>query len=167
MMTSLSTNYYQLLLSQGVCSSLGASAVASAAINSGNTWLTRKPTVALGIASSGTPVGGIIYPIMFTKLISILGFPWAMRAIAFTILGVLIIANVTVKSRLAPQPRRLIVMDYIRPLKEPAFALLVAGSLMSIFAHYLPLNYIILQAQAGGMSTNLSIYLLPIYNTAR
>lgn len=62
MMASLSTKYYQFLLSQGLCSPLGSSATFYAAINSGSTWFSKKRALALGIESSGSSLGGVIFP---------------------------------------------------------------------------------------------------------
>ena len=62
MMASLSSEYYQLLLSQGLCSALGAGAIFYAANNSGSTWFLRRRAFALGIVSSGSSLGGVIFP---------------------------------------------------------------------------------------------------------
>ena len=62
MMVSLSSTYTQILLSQGICSPLGASATFYAAINSGSTWFSKRRALALGIESSGSSLGGVIFP---------------------------------------------------------------------------------------------------------
>lgn len=166
MMTSLSTQYYQILLSQGVCSALGASAVFYSAMSSVGTWFFKNRAAAFGIMAAGSSLGGVIFPIMVTRLIASAGFPWTMRACAFLILGMLIIANLTVKSRLPPRPRKLEIMEFIRPLKEPAFALLCIASFFFFFGTFLPFNYVILQAEKEGMSENLAQYLASILNAA-
>ncbi|KAG4431064.1 hypothetical protein IFR05_013456 [Cadophora sp. M221] len=166
MMTSLSTQYYQFILAQGILSALGASAIFYAAMSSVGTWFFKNRATAFGTMASGSSLGGVVLPIMVSKLIPQIGFPWTMRAVAFTMLGMLIIANFTVKSRLTPQPKKLDLMTFIYPLKEPAFALLCIASFLFFFGTFLPFNYIILQAQSHGMSVNLSIYLIPILNAA-
>jgi len=166
MMTSLSTQYYQFLLAQGVCSALGASAVFYAAMSSVGTWFFKNRAAAFGVMASGSSLGGVIFPIMVSKLIPQVGFPWTMRTAAFTVLAMLIIANFTVKSRLTPRPRKLDIMEFIRPLKEPAFGLICIGCFLFFFGTFLPFNYVILQAQTHGMSANLTIYLIPILNAA-
>lgn len=145
MMASLSTEYYQLLLSQGVCSALGASAVFYGAMSSVGTWFFKNRAAAFGIMASGSSLGGVIFPIMVQKLIPRIGFPWTMRAAAFTILGMLIIANLTVKSRLTPRPKRVEIMEFIRPLNEPAFALVCVACFLFFFGTFLPFNFVILQ----------------------
>ncbi|CZR57567.1 related to monocarboxylate transporter 2 [Phialocephala subalpina] len=166
MMTSLSTEYYQIFLAQGVCSALGASAVFYSAMSSIGTWFFKNRATAFGVMASGSSLGGVILPIMVSKLIPKIGFAWTMRAVAFMFLGMLVIANLTVKSRLNPRPKKVELKNFVAPLKEPAFALLCVSSFFFFFGTFLPFNYIILQAQKHGMSANLSIYLIPILNAA-
>jgi hypothetical protein len=64
---------------------------------------------------------------MVVRLIPEVGFGWAMRICAFLILGLLIFANLTVRSRIAPSKRPFRVMAFIRPLKEPSFLLLTGA----------------------------------------
>ncbi len=167
MMTSLSKEYYQFFLSQGVVSAFGASAIFYAAMNCVGTWFFNKRATAFGVMASGSSLGGVVLPIMVTKLIPEIGFPWAMRSAAFTLLGMLIIANLTVKSRLEPRPKPLVIMEFIRPFKDIPFLLVTLGSWFFFFGMFLPFTYIILQAQADGMSANLSNYLIPILNAVR
>lgn len=145
MMTSLSTQYYQIFLAQGVCSALGASAIFYAAMSSVGTWFFRNRATAFGVMASGSSLGGVILPIMVSKLIPRIGFAWTMRAVAFMFLGMLIIANLTVKSRLTPRPKNMKLMNFVYPLKEPAFAILCISSFFFFFGTFLPFNYIILQ----------------------
>jgi MFS family permease len=145
MMTSLSTQYYQFLLAQGVCSALGASAIFFAAVSSTGTWFFKKRATAFGIITSGSSLGGVIFPIMVSKLIPKIGYPWTMRAAAFMILGMLSVANLTVKSRLTPRRNKVDVLEFFRPLKEPAFAITCAAAFLFFFGTFLPFNYVILQ----------------------
>ncbi len=62
MMVSLSTQYYQFLLAQGICSAVGASAIFFAANNSVATWFFRRRALAFGIVTSGSSLGGVILP---------------------------------------------------------------------------------------------------------
>ena len=88
---------------------------------------------------------------MIDRLIPQIGFAWTMRTAAFMILGLMIIANLTVKSRLEPRPSPFVVMEFIRPLKEVPFLLTALASFL-FFGTFLPFNFITLQAQAEGMS---------------
>jgi MFS family permease len=140
MMTSLSSEYYQFFLAQGVTSAIGASAIFYAGMGSTSTWFFKRRATAFGIMASGSSLGGVIFPIMVSKLIPEIGFPWTMRAAAFMILGMLLIANVTVKSRLSPKPKRVDVMEFIRPLRDPAFFLICVAGFMFFWGTFLPFN---------------------------
>lgn len=93
MMTSLSHEYYQFFLAQGVCSAVGASAIFYAGMTSTGTWFYKRRAEALGIMATGSSLGGVFFPILVTKLIPKIGFAWTMRTAAFLILGMLIMAN--------------------------------------------------------------------------
>jgi MFS family permease len=126
MMASISKEYYQFLLSQAVCSSIGASMVFYPAFSATISWFFEKRAMAVGIAAAGSSLGGVIFPIMVSRLVVEVGFGWAMRICAFLILGLLIVANLFIKSRIPPYPRPVMFMDFITPLTESAFALLTS-----------------------------------------
>jgi hypothetical protein len=94
-------------------------------------------------------------------------FGWALRATGFVFLGLLIIANIFVKSRLKPTPTKLDVVAHVRPLKEPPFALVTLGCFFFAMAVYLPGTFIILDAISKGVQISLASYLLSILNASR
>ncbi len=101
---------------------------------------------------------------MVERLVEERGFGWSMRAAAFLILGLLIYANLTVKSRLPPQPKIWNITDFIKPLGELPFLLTVLASFAFFFGMFLPFNFIILSAEYNGMGPNLAGYLLAVLN---
>ena len=108
----------------------------------------------------------VIFPIMIERIIAEHGFPWAMRAAAFLILGLLVYANFTVKSRLPPMPKAWAFMDFITPFTELPYFLTVFAAFVFFFGMFLPFTFIILSAQYNGMSANLAGYLLAVLNAA-
>ncbi|CAD0094615.1 unnamed protein product [Aureobasidium mustum] len=130
------------------------------------TWFFKKRAAAFGIMAAGSSTGGAIFPIMVNKLIPRIGFGWTMRVCGFLVLALMLVANATVKSRLPPRPKPFHIMQFIRPLKETPYLLTVLGSFFFFFAMFLPINYLILQAQTLGMSSRLAEYLVPILNGA-
>lgn len=108
----------------------------------------------------------VIFPIMIERIIAEHGFPWAMRSAAFLILGLLIYANFTVKSRLPPMPKAWAFMDFITPFTELPYFLTVFAAFVFFFGMFLPFTFIILSAQYNGMSANLAGYLLAVLNAA-
>jgi MFS family permease len=164
MMTSLGTQYYQIFLAQAIVSSIGSGAVFNATLSSLTTWFFKKRGAAFGIVASGSSLGGVILPIIFYKLIPRIGFPWTVRVLGFMFLALCGLACVTVKSRLPPRSKPFDIKTYLKPFTEPAMLLTILGGFFFFWGLFLPFNYIILQAQAGGVSADLVPYLLPIIN---
>ncbi|KUJ20846.1 MFS transporter, MCP family, solute carrier family 16, member 10 [Mollisia scopiformis] len=83
MMLSLSTQYYQVFLSQGVCTGVGCGLLYVPTMSLVGGSFKHKRAIAMSVMTSGTALGGIIYTIIFSRLISQIGFPWTVRIIAF------------------------------------------------------------------------------------
>lgn len=167
MMASISNTYYQFLLSQGVCSAIGVACVFQPGINTVVTWFHRKRGAAYGILATGSSIGGIIFPIMITRLIKQVGYGWAMRSGAFMILGLLIVANLTVTSRLPPKPTALSREQMAKPFHERGFLLLLAGLFILNFGIFIPIDYLQIQGLEAGMRPQLAQYLIAILNAGR
>jgi hypothetical protein len=105
---------------------------------------------------------------MFDQMIAQgVSFGWALRSIAFMFLGLLIIACLTCHSRLQHTPKPFNPLEFVRPLREPRFLLMVLGAFFCFWGIFLPLNYIILYAEYNGMSPRLAGYQLAILNGLR
>ncbi|OQE38577.1 hypothetical protein PENCOP_c008G05037 [Penicillium coprophilum] len=166
MMTSISTEYYQFLLAQGICSPLGASFVFSSALSCTATWFEKRRALAFGIVSSGSSLGGVVFPILLSRLLPRIGFGWSLRISGFIILALLSIANLTVRSRIKNVPRPVKLSDYTSPFSEVPFVLLMLASCCGFFAMFVPISYIVLEAQEDGINPDLAGYLLTILNAA-
>lgn len=164
MMVSLSRHYWHFFLSQALVASVGSSAVFNACMSSLVTWFFRRRATAFGIMVSGSSLGGVCLPIMMDHMIDEVGFPWMMRTMAFLFLALLSVACLTVKSRLPPRPRPFVFAEYLEGLSDPRMSVTVAGFFLFMWGMFLPFNYVILQAEAAGVSSTLVPYLLPILN---
>lgn len=166
MMTSLCTEYYQFILAQGICSPLGLNCIFQAGTSTIPTWFFKKRGLAYGVMAAGSGLGGIIFPIMASHLIPKIGFGWAMRTIAFMILGLMIVANFTVSSRLPPRPRKFALKVFLEPFKDVRFVLLTVASFLFFMGLFIPINFIEVIAIHNGMSIRLAGYLLAVLNAA-
>ena len=164
MMTSLSTEYYQFFLSQSICSAIGASLLFGPAMTSVVTWFHKKRGMALGLTAAGSSLGGVIFPIIVSRMIPRAGFGWAMRTCAFLILGLGIFANLTVKSRVPPMKRKFEFMAFVRPLKEVTFLLTTIATFLFYYGMFVPFAFIVSDAIAHGMSLTLGEYLVSMLN---
>ncbi|CRG86566.1 Monocarboxylate transporter 4 [Talaromyces islandicus] len=165
MMASLGSEYYQILLAQGVCSAIGASAIFQPSINCTAGWFNRKRGVALGLVFTGSSIGGIILPIALTHLIKEVGFGWSMRICAFIMLFLLMIANLTIRPwRPSPQTQKVTWAQLAKPFSEVQFILTAIGFFFFSYGFFAAVNYLPVEAVSAGMSSNLVQYLLPILN---
>ncbi|KAF5019792.1 hypothetical protein F66182_8161 [Fusarium sp. NRRL 66182] len=87
---SFSTQYWQLLLSQGLCCGLGNGFLVTPAVSVTSTYFARRRSLAIGIATSGSVTGGLVFSAMARQLLPSVGFGWAMRAIGFVQAGTLL-----------------------------------------------------------------------------
>ncbi|KAI0389301.1 MFS general substrate transporter [Xylariaceae sp. FL0594] len=164
MLLSLSTEFYQIILTQGLVCGVGAAAVFNCATNSTLTWFFRRRAAALGIVVAGSAVGGVVLPIFMAKLIPRIGFPWTIRSLGFIVLVFCGAACSTVKSRLPPRKKPIVVAALVKPFRDIRYSLVVAASFFVFWGLYLPFNFINLQAQQQGVSPDLVPYILPILN---
>ncbi|RMZ76239.1 hypothetical protein DV738_g5040, partial [Chaetothyriales sp. CBS 135597] len=167
MMLSLCTEYYQVFLAQGVCSALGTSALFYAGNNTVGRWFLKRRALALGIVSSGSSTGGLVISILAARLISLIGFPWTIRTIAFIYTFLLAIALLTIKTRLEHRSTPFVLLNFIRPLKERAVAITALASFLFFLAVFIPYDYLPLYAIHEGMGRRLALNLLPIANGTR
>ncbi|KAF2797761.1 MFS general substrate transporter [Melanomma pulvis-pyrius CBS 109.77] len=166
MMTSLSTEYYQFILAQGICSPLGLNCIFNAGASSVPTWFHKKRGAAFGVMAAGSGLGGIIFPIMASHLIPQVGFGWTMRICAFLILALMGIAMFAVRSRLPPTPRKLELAVFLEPFTDMRFNILTFSAFLFFMAIFIPINFVEVEALANGMSMRLAGYLLPVLNAA-
>ncbi|KAH7016138.1 major facilitator superfamily transporter [Microdochium trichocladiopsis] len=167
MMASLSTEYYQILLSQGVCSSIGVAMVFVCAFSTISDWFLKRRGLAFGVLATGSSLGGVIFPIMTSNLIKTVGYGWTMRIDAFLIMALLVVSNLTVRSRRAPRPVKLNRESLARPFTELTFNLLVLGLFLMPFGMYVPITYLPVAAQGEGyVSSAMAINLVAFYNAA-
>jgi predicted MFS family arabinose efflux permease len=74
-MTSLCTQYWQVLFAQGICIGLGSSCLFIPSVAVILQYFTTRKGLATGLAASGSSLGGVIYPIVFRQLQPKIGFP--------------------------------------------------------------------------------------------
>lgn len=167
MMASLSSKYYRLILSQAICSPIGAGMVLYPSFSCVATWFRCRRALALGITASGSSLGGTVMPIMVSHLMDKIGFGWTMRATTFLMLGLLTITNLTVKSRLTPRLKDASLLDFFRAFNDPAFCLTAMASFFYTVGMCIPITFMVTYGVHVGMSTSLASYLVSIFNAAR
>jgi MFS family permease len=125
MMTSLSTQYWQLFLAQGVCVGLGNGCLFTPMVSLVSTYFSKKRSLAIGVVACGSATGGLIFPAMVQQLLPKVGFGWTIRALGFVQLACLVTCIVFAKQRLPP--RRAGPIVEWAAFKELPYVLFAAG----------------------------------------
>jgi MFS family permease len=162
MMISICKEVWQLFLAQGVVFGIGAGVAFFTAMAVPQEWFKRKRALAVGIITSGSSLGGVIWPIAFQRLVNEVGFPWANRIIGFIYFPMLMAAALTMKSRLPPTKKQ--VMPNWSVLKDFRLVMLCMGACLGFFGLFPPLQYIETFAIRLPAPTNISTYILAILN---
>ena len=151
-MTSLGTRYWHILLAQGVCIGvgMGLTFLPSTAVLS--QYFTTKRAFAIGIASTGSPLAGIVFPIIFSRLVGTVGFGWATRVIAFILLGLSVVPVAFMRTRVPPVGRKRALVDPAA-LRDPAFVLFVLASTAMFLTLYTAFFYVQLFDELHGLSS--------------
>ncbi|MCJ1240408.1 hypothetical protein MMC14_008410, partial [Varicellaria rhodocarpa] len=103
---------------------------------------------------------------MFDRIVGRIGSGWTVRAIGFMLLGLQLIALVTLRSRLNHKPTSINIMDFLRPFKETPYLFNAIGCFFTMWGILIPFNYIVLSGESAGISSGLAVYLIPILNGA-
>lgn len=165
MMLSLSTEYYQIMLTQGVLSGICSGLLYIPSVALVPIYFKHHRGLALGIATSGGSIGGVIYPIVFNRLLQQIGFGWAVRIIGFIALVTLGVA-IVISKPIGPRARRNLID--VSALKD-VYYVSYMGSAFLLYAAILVPFFLtpLFSTQSLGTSTDFSFYTLAILNAAQ
>ncbi|KAJ1561567.1 hypothetical protein HK405_003514, partial [Cladochytrium tenue] len=165
MMLSISSTYWQALLAQGFCVGIGGGLIFMPAMAILPQYFRSKMGLAIGLAMSGSSIGGVLYPIIFYKLIAQIGFAWSVRTIAFIAFATLLLPAVALQTptkKPAGKPRD--ALDWSAFTDGP-FLFFTANAIIGYLGLYVVLFYISYFAGTAGVASNeMSFYIVPILN---
>jgi MFS family permease len=164
MVLSVCSTYWQVLLAQGLCIGIGMGCLFIPSVAILSTYFSTRIGLAIGIAASGSSFGGILYPIVFQRLLPRLGFGWTTRVLGFLVLATMVVPNVCMRVRVLPgTSRKLLDLGAFR---IPAYSAQVAGFTCGFMGLYMPFFYAQVYALERGITgENLAFYLLAIMNS--
>ncbi|KAJ9150365.1 MFS general substrate transporter [Pleurostoma richardsiae] len=134
------TEFWQLLLAQGLCMGLGNGLVFCPSLAVVSTYFRRRKSLAIGIGMAGSASGGLIFPSMVRQLLPRVGFPWTMRAIACVQLASLAIVNLLMRPRLPPSKGKPVIDP--SAFRDPVYCLYAASMFFNFFGVYFAFWYI-------------------------
>ncbi|KAJ7140710.1 major facilitator superfamily domain-containing protein [Mycena epipterygia] len=161
-MTSLSTKFYQFLLSQGLGVGIAMGFLFTPAASTLGHHFKKYKILAFGIFACGSSVGGTVLPIAMRRLFQQVGFPWAVRTLAFLVLFCMICGFLCCSTRLPPRKGGRIID--VRVFQDRAYSFLVLGASLISIGLYAPLSFGVTYAVAHGVPQDLAFYTLSILN---
>ncbi|KAL4792227.1 major facilitator superfamily domain-containing protein [Aspergillus venezuelensis] len=180
MMLSLAREYYQILLSQGICAGLGFGLLYIPSITLVSRGFVKKRALALGVSTAGAPLGGVIYTLLFERLLPRIGFAWTVRVMGFVVLGLFVLAGImllvpsndsikTANASASPATPRIQssrLFD-IRALRDGPFWSFTLTNFLLYLGYMTPFYYIPIYAETKlGTSRSTGLYILIISQAA-
>ncbi|KAK2758472.1 hypothetical protein CKAH01_05520 [Colletotrichum kahawae] len=158
---------WQQFLAQSLLFGLTVAYGVQPALTVAGQYFHRKRALAMGIVASGSSLGGVCLPIMFSKLIPQIGFPWALRVGALILLICYGLAIVVSSSK---QPKRKLkslggLLDY-KGFLDIRYSCLSAGAVIASLGVYVPFYYIEPFCVALDPNSKVRSYLLPLINAS-
>lgn len=159
--------YYQFVLCFSILGGFSSAMLFNPSISVLAHWFSKKRGLAIGIAASGSGVGGIVFTQMSSHLLAKVGFGWTIRSIAFVVLFCAVISCATLKSR---HKKTSINWEEAKPdlksLLDPAFFFCVAGLFFAEWGLFIPKQYIVSYTVSRGHTAQFGSNLISYLNTA-
>ncbi|RYO88494.1 hypothetical protein DL764_008720 [Monosporascus ibericus] len=149
-MTSICKSYWQVVLAQGVCVGVGSGLLFLPAAAIISQYFARRRAFALGVQSVGSPLAGIVFPLIFSRLQPAVGFAWATRVIAFILLGLSAIPVAFMRTRVPPPARKRAFFEP-QALRDRPYMLFNVAGFFAYVGLYVPYFYIQLFAIQHGI----------------
>lgn len=146
-LTSFCTEFWRILLAQGVLMGIGHGLVFTTMVGNVSSWFSQGRAaglkgVALGIVLSGSVTGGVIFPIIAERLEDIIGWGWTVR-----VMGFVMVANVVVIWGLArrnPDARKRKSGPWVErgAFREVPYSLFAVGTWLVLWPVYGAYDYV-------------------------
>lgn len=161
------TDYWHFMLCFGLLGGVSLSLAFSPSISIVAHYFHRRRGFAVGIASSGASIGGVVFPLLFQHFSSNLGFAWATRIIALVDLVTFGFAFLLIRRRF---PAKSATFERLVPdlsiFRQKDLMLATMGIFFMEWGLFIPLTYLTSFALDINMSSESSYLLLSLVNAA-
>ena len=131
---SFTHQIWQLFLSQGVCFGFGMGFLFVGSVGIVPQWFTTKRSLANGIATAGSGLGGMMYSLATNAMIDSLGVEWAFKILGILACAVNVVCAVLIKDRNKAIGASQLAFDY-RLFKRPEFLLIMGWGFFSMMGY--------------------------------
>lgn len=165
MMLSLCREYYQFMLCQGILMGICQGMLQLPAMAAASQWFDKRRAAALGVVIAGSSIGGVVFPILLSKLLNgtDLGFGWSIRIVAFLMVPFMALAIATVVPHL---PSRKTDFWTLSAFRNVQFLLIIVSFGLCLIGMFTPLFFLPTYAVSRGIDATFAGYLLAIINGA-
>ncbi|KAJ9070714.1 hypothetical protein DSO57_1004945 [Entomophthora muscae] len=163
LLASISTEIWQLILTQGVLMGIGSAFVFIPAISAPATWFTERRGLATGIASTGSGIGGLVMPLLTQSSLEKHGVASTLRLTSLLCAIVFICAGLVLKTPDSLRSRPAISLSIFRDYRFCAFFI---GEMFFAFGFLVPIlllpgfaNHIQLPVKDGALALSILNFL--------
>ncbi|KAJ2998442.1 hypothetical protein NUW58_g320 [Xylaria curta] len=161
--TSAVSQYWQLILAQGVVQGIGNGLLFTPCIALVSVYFTKNRAFALSLAACGAPIGGIVFPVITQQLSGRIGYPWTIRIMGFIILFNTILIFALGRPRKFKKDKRPLIEP--AAFKEPVYLFFAIGVFFTLWGIYIAYFYTSTYGRnVIGISASDSLTLLIILN---
>ncbi|KIW03321.1 uncharacterized protein PV09_05532 [Verruconis gallopava] len=154
---SFAKSLWQILLAQGICFGWGMGFLFAASVGIVPQWFHRRRSLANGIGTAGSGLGGMVYSLAANAMIQRIGLAWAFRVLGIISFFVNFVCSILIKDRNKHISVSLHAFD-VRFFKRPEFWLLLGYGFFSMLGYIVLLfslpnyaDYIGLTAKQGSI----------------
>ncbi|KAF5642281.1 monocarboxylate transporter 2 [Fusarium tjaetaba] len=152
------------MLAFGCLGGLSSSIIWTTSIATLGHWFMQNRGLATGLATTAGGIGGLCYPLAFSHLSRLVGFPWTMRCFALITLLCFLASLPLLKTRLPANPTSRLVLDW-KGFKDSRFTLTMMAIFILDWAVLVPPAYMTTYSSFHGLK-DLSPNILAILNSA-
>ena len=105
----------------------------------------QRRALAMGVVASGSSIGGVCLPIMFSHIVPKIGFAWSVRVAALIFLCCYAVAVCISRTKKVPKKTEIglnsNLLDF-QGFKDPKYLVLASGSFVASLGLYVPYYYV-------------------------
>lgn len=166
-LAGFSTQIWHLYLTQGILFGSGASFLYVTAMGVAPLWFNKRRGFALGLASGGSGIGGLVLPFIITPLNDKLGIAWTYRILGFIclimdVIGVLFVKEKYKNAKKPKGQRNLKNVFRMDVLKNRNYLLWCLGSVIGLMGYFVPYFFLPAHAHYLGLSDSQGSTLIAI-----
>ncbi|KXS08963.1 MFS general substrate transporter [Gonapodya prolifera JEL478] len=178
-LASFSTEVWHVLLTQGFLFGTGEVLIYLAFVNAISQYFLKRRGMAIGIAISGSGIGGLVLSPVTQIIIDAVGWRWSLRILAIIVAALgglcamLYLARVPSGMEIrkrgsqegAKKPARTRIFD-LQYFKDAWFTILYLSGAITGFGYFIPFSYVVAYATSIGITSSSASLILGLMNGA-